>query len=1011
MTTQEEAEAALEPLVRQALDEYLTALREAVLVDSVTAAAFLPDRWGDASRVWFDAIRRLVFPVVSDLFGEAFAAFARSAVISDIPYREAYLERVFSRLKLFPGNLFEDIRPEIAEAVAEGEPIDQIADRVEAFLDFDQAKDATGPDQAAARAARAEINQIERQLDDPATPSSELGELRRRRRDAYEREAEALDRYRYKAERIARTEAVAALNAGAFDGAAGRAEITGEVLYKEWLCVVPDTEVSGIGITHVAARPYTGVTVSLTGRSSSGSSRSTPLDRTLTVTPNHPVLTRRGWIRADQVKEGDHLIRYSRADRDTLGDPDIDHKPSTADQVFSAAHEVAAGPGMVRVVVDLDSDVPDSHVHVVPVHADLSAHLEPARLQPADKVVFTMSDVVLSDLVSSGSLDQLGVRNRSRSSGQPTMSARLDRDLPPGGTLNSRIGRGHLRPDQTRFGLTAETDPGVGKNAGDRGLAGTDSATDALEALAGFIEFDDVISVEVRAFSGHVYDLSTSCHWFLGNGYVIHNSASDDRTRESHVLANGQVRPMLAPFDVGGSSLMFPGDPTGPAQEVIQCRCTILIHDADELTGDQVDNLTAALPEGAQLPDGWRGTLVPLNMPSGDGRTLMTPIGGVRTRQHPIPFLWQERSAPGHDGAVVVGRIDRVWTENGILMGEGPFGTDQNSQDAARFLASGMANGISVDPDEISFVMDPDSDQVLFTDWRLAAATMVGIQAFDEARIEPIYGYVPAEAEQVEEPVLIASLPGHVYDSGWFADPQLSQHTPVTITEDGRIFGHLAEWNTCHVGIGDVCTVAPPSVTSYAYFHTGEIRTDAGRLAVGKITVGGGHADTRLGYRPASNHYDDATTAVAVIRAGEDEFGIWVAGSVLPDATGAQVDALLRSPLSGDWRKIGGNLELMAALAVNTPGFPVVRDRELVQTYSLIAGAQVDGEQVSLIITGGTPERESQLVGFDYEKAADAIVAAMKTQQRREGRRAVALARAGRDVSGRFTAVMQRIGG
>lgn len=48
----------------------------------------------------------------------------------------------------------------------------------------------------------------------------------------------------------------------------------------------------------------------------------------------------------------------------------------------------------------------------------------------------------------------------------------------------------------------------------------------------------------------------------------------DERTRPSHAEADGQVVASDQPFVVGGSELAFPGDPNGPAGEVINCRCT-----------------------------------------------------------------------------------------------------------------------------------------------------------------------------------------------------------------------------------------------------------------------------------------------------------------------------------------------------------------------------------------------------------------------------------------------------
>jgi hypothetical protein len=47
----------------------------------------------------------------------------------------------------------------------------------------------------------------------------------------------------------------------------------------------------------------------------------------------------------------------------------------------------------------------------------------------------------------------------------------------------------------------------------------------------------------------------------------------DSNTRESHVAIDGQIRELDKPFSNG---LMFPGDPSGGAAEVINCRCALL---------------------------------------------------------------------------------------------------------------------------------------------------------------------------------------------------------------------------------------------------------------------------------------------------------------------------------------------------------------------------------------------------------------------------------------------------
>lgn len=54
-------------------------------------------------------------------------------------------------------------------------------------------------------------------------------------------------------------------------------------------------------------------------------------------------------------------------------------------------------------------------------------------------------------------------------------------------------------------------------------------------------------------------------------------ATDDSRTRHTHEVADGQRVPLGRPFIVGGFELRFPGDPEGPAQEVIQCRCVALL--------------------------------------------------------------------------------------------------------------------------------------------------------------------------------------------------------------------------------------------------------------------------------------------------------------------------------------------------------------------------------------------------------------------------------------------------
>lgn len=52
-------------------------------------------------------------------------------------------------------------------------------------------------------------------------------------------------------------------------------------------------------------------------------------------------------------------------------------------------------------------------------------------------------------------------------------------------------------------------------------------------------------------------------------------ATKDGKTRHDHGMADGQLRDVDEPFNVGGYKLMFPGDPSGPPHEIYNCRCTI----------------------------------------------------------------------------------------------------------------------------------------------------------------------------------------------------------------------------------------------------------------------------------------------------------------------------------------------------------------------------------------------------------------------------------------------------
>ena len=322
------------------------------------------------------------------------------------------------------------------------------------------------------------------------------------------------------------------------------------------------------------------------------------------------------------------------------------------------------------------------------------------------------------------------------------------------------------------------------------------------------------------------------------------------------------------------------------------------------------------------MAEQWSAVLARLGMATGDGRVL-TP-GGITNRDLPLPLMWQRRTEDGHGGAVIVGRIEEMSYTDDRVIATGTLLDVPEAVEARTLIESGVI-GPSVDLDDLNYVMD-DDERIIVTDARIAGATLVPIPAFAEVSIT-------MAAENTEtlavdpatlESVLVASAV-ELPPLEFFQNPHLDGPTPLTIGENGRVFGHIATWGTCHVGLPG-CVTPPPSPSDYAYFLTGAEKTKDGvTVPVGKLTIGGGHAAPNDGFVAAAEHYDNVGTAVASVFAGEDEHGIWVSGYVVPGTTHESVSALARSPISGDWRRIGGNLELIAAHAVNVPGFPVPR--------------------------------------------------------------------------------------
>lgn len=402
------------------------------------------------------------------------------------------------------------------------------------------------------------------------------------------------------------------------------------------------------------------------------------------------------------------------------------------------------------------------------------------------------------------------------------------------------------------------------------------------------------------------------------------------------------------------------------SDDAVNAAVTIIVSDDDD--PDAVVD--------APLSLNWEGVLTLEGIATSDGRYFMPGAWG--NRDLPLTLLAQLATEEGHDGAQVCGTIENIWKVDrpdlgdGVVavMGSGTFDPGDFGRDVARLVAAQTLRGVSVDYTvEERGIYDPatsslidetpdDSSELFIGNLQLAAvkatigaATLCAVPAFAAASISVTPTAVLACGYEFSlVPALVASVAPLSPPAAWFEDPKLDRPTPLQITDDGRVFGHLALWSSCHQGFPGRCVPPPHSRSGYSLFHVGAIKTEEGEtLAIGKITLKAPHADVALNSEAARAHYDNTGTVAAFVRAGEDQFGPWVAGALRSDAPEEIVRDLLANPLSGDWR--AG--EMIAAHAVPAPGFPVLR----------AAAFDESGEETetALIMTSPIP-REAEAV-------------------------------------------------
>jgi hypothetical protein len=406
------------------------------------------------------------------------------------------------------------------------------------------------------------------------------------------------------------------------------------------------------------------------------------------------------------------------------------------------------------------------------------------------------------------------------------------------------------------------------------------------------------------------------------------------------------------PFTVGNAHLLFPGDPTGPPGETIRCRCSLaVVHTT--LTASSEDPMTryrTRLPAGNTTPE--------TSPPCSCTAASEPPAGQAAPQAGDEPS--QGESSASWDGlnvTVTIGEStwDVAYTAEAFTFtatagpDEGATGTvpldDATADGEGEFTFRWTEEDGSTVKEEVDMGKGTVEAEITAPDGTVTeqkgTVTLTDAEGGEPASPPPGDDEGKKVAAALDAVRSVASLTAASLAVADAWTPPAAHFKPyegpkqgIHVTDDGRVAGYLATWDgevgqaNCHVGIKSSCEPPPRSADGlYRYFHqagTPLTLDDGSKVHPGLLTTDIGHGNQTRSQAARVAHYDQPQAMAAAVVAGEDESGIWVSGSVLPEIA-ADADRMTRLRLarfSGHWEPIGGRMELIAATGVNVPGYP-----------------------------------------------------------------------------------------
>jgi hypothetical protein len=241
---------------------------------------------------------------------------------------------------------------------------------------------------------------------------------------------------------------------------------------------------------------------------------STSKGTNVAVTPNHLMLTRRGWVPASELKHGDYLIHTSRNFEEmAFTDPDVKAIKSLIEEVFITDGVILRT--MPATSVDFHGDgVFCKDVDIVNPTGGLRSNSYSSVSKFFDYLNFIRRLIAQFLFNTLGSLNTLFHRCFS-SSNSSVSSFRIPSVFSLGSVA-------HHQP--VGHSLVSDLNTIADEEVGDRDTANVVELGELVDRHAGLIELDEVVGVRrVERFQGNVYDLTTNGGWYTVNSIITHN--------------------------------------------------------------------------------------------------------------------------------------------------------------------------------------------------------------------------------------------------------------------------------------------------------------------------------------------------------------------------------------------------------------------------------------------------------------------------------------------------------